>query len=150
MRVLRAYLSGWINVNGHPDTWSVRDNMIITTGLPVGFLRTDRMYENFVLDFEWMHIPPRPDAVGNSGLFVWADPVPAIGQGSFARAIEVQVLVNLEKKDAYTSHGDIFSIWGAKCVGETKPIAVSSGNRSRDTIQRSQISSRRELIGDIT
>lgn len=109
-------LDGWVNVNGWPETWRVQDEMIITTGQPVGFLRTTKMYENFILEFEWMHVPPKPDAVGNSGLFVWADPIPAQGQGSFARAIEVQVLVNLNVKDMYTSHGDIFSIWGAKCT----------------------------------
>jgi hypothetical protein len=38
----------------------------------------------------------------------------------FARAIEVQVLVNLNVKDKYTSHGDIFSIWGAKCEPDRK------------------------------
>jgi hypothetical protein len=108
-------LKGWVNVNCHPDTWYVKDDMIITTGKPMGFLRTEKMYENFILDFEWMHVPPRPDAVGNSGLFVWADPIPAQNQGVFARAIEVQVLVNLNQKDTYTSHGDIFSIHGADC-----------------------------------
>jgi hypothetical protein len=46
---------------------------------------------------------------------VWADPIPAVGT-PYTRGIEVQVLVNLEKKDAYTSHGDIFSIWGATCT----------------------------------
>jgi hypothetical protein len=108
-------LSGWVHVNDRKDTWSVRDGMIVTTGKPIGFLRTERQYENFVMEIEWRHMPPKPDAVGNSGIFVWADPTPALGQGYFARAIEVQVLVNLEQKDTYTSHGDIFSIWGAKC-----------------------------------
>ena len=35
-------------------------------------------------------------------------------------------------------------------VPETNPAAVSSGRRSSETIQRSQISSRRESMGDIT
>src|SRR6185295_18777542 len=64
--------------------------------------------------FEWMHVPSKPDAVGNSGFFVWADPLPSVGT-PFTRGIEVQVLVNLEKEGAYTSHGDIFSIHGATC-----------------------------------
>jgi Domain of Unknown Function (DUF1080) len=108
-------LTGWANVNGAPSTWSVKDNMIITTGKPTGYLRTAKQYENFILDFEWMHVPPTPDAVGNSGLFVWCDPLPAVGTG-YTRGIEVQVLVNLEKKDYYTSQGDLFSIWGAHCT----------------------------------
>ncbi len=106
-------LSGWHNVNCHPGTWLVKDGMIITTGFPTGYLRTDKQYENFVLEFDWMH--QNKDKVGNSGLFVWGDPVPAMGTG-YTRSIEVQVLVNLNVKDTYTSHGDLFSIWGAKCT----------------------------------
>jgi hypothetical protein len=108
-------LTGWVNVNCAPGTFYVKDGMIITTGVPTGYLRTAKQYENFIAEFDWMHVPPRPDAVGNSGFFVWCDPLPAVGTG-YTRGIEVQVLVNLEKKDYYTSQGDIFSIWGATCV----------------------------------
>jgi hypothetical protein len=95
--------------------------MVITTGKPTGYLRTEKQYENFVADFEWMHLPEKPGAVGNSGFFVWADPIPAVGTG-YTRGIEVQVLVNLEYRDkktnaiTATSHGDLFSIWGAHCT----------------------------------
>src|ERR1700722_13924847 len=105
-------LTGWVNVNCAPGTFYVKDGEIITTGKPTGYLRTDKQYENFIAEFDWMHVPPKPDAVGNSGFFVWCDPIPAIGTG-YSRGIEVQVLVNLEKKDHYTSQGDLFSIWGA-------------------------------------
>jgi hypothetical protein len=105
-------LHGWVNVNCAPETFFVKDDMIITTGRPTGFLRTAKQYENFIMEFDWMHMNTKE--VGNSGLFVWGDPLPAQGSG-YTRGIEVQVLVNLEKEDAYTSHGDIFSIWGARC-----------------------------------
>src|SRR5438132_3345225 len=36
-------LSGWVNVNGAPDTWEVRDGMIVCSGAPCGFLRTTQM-----------------------------------------------------------------------------------------------------------
>jgi Domain of Unknown Function (DUF1080) len=113
-------LKGWVRVNTAPKTFYVKDNEIITTGVPTGYLRTDKMYENFIMEFEWKHIPPNPKAVGNSGLFVWCDPLPALGTG-YSRAIEVQVLVNLTWKDekgavTASSHGDLFSIHGAKCV----------------------------------
>ncbi|HLW67956.1 MAG TPA: family 16 glycoside hydrolase [Gemmataceae bacterium] len=113
-------LTGWVNVNCHPDTFFVKDGMVITTGKPTGYLRTEKQYENFIADFEWMHVPPKPGAVGNSGFFVWADPIPAIGTG-YTRGIEVQVLVNLTYKNkkgeiTATSQGDLFSIWGATCV----------------------------------
>jgi len=105
-------LTGWVNVNCDPSTFFVKDGMVVTTGKPIGFLRTDKQYENFILEFDWMH--QNKEKVGNSGLFVWGDPIPAKGTG-YTRGIEVQVLVNLNVKDKYTSHGDLFSIWGAKC-----------------------------------
>lgn len=113
-------LTGWFNVNCHPSTFYVKDGMIITTGKPTGYLRTEKQYENFIAEFEWMHLPEE-GKVGNSGFFVWCDPIPAIGTG-YSRGIEVQVLVNLNWTDKKTgavtasSHGDLFSIWGATCV----------------------------------
>jgi len=104
-------LSGWVNVNCAPGTFFVKGNEIITTGKPTGFLRTDRQYENFVLEVDWMHVNTKE--VGNSGIFIWGDPLPAPGT-PYTRGIEVQVLVNYET-DWATSHGDVFSIWGARC-----------------------------------
>ncbi len=113
-------LTGWVNVNCAPGTFFVKDGEIITTGKPTGYLRTEKQYENFIAEFDWMHVPPKPGAVGNSGFFVWADPLPAVGTG-YTRGIEVQVLVNLTYKNkkgeiTATSQGDLFSIWGATCV----------------------------------
>lgn len=105
-------LTGWVNVDCHPSTFYVKDGEIITTGQPTGYLRTEKQYENFELELEWMH--ENKTEVGNSGLFVWADPLPAVGTG-YSRAIEVQVLVNLETASA-TSHGDVFAIRGATCT----------------------------------
>jgi hypothetical protein len=112
-------LKGWVNVNCAPDTFYAKDNEIITTGKPTGYLRTEKQYENFIAEFDWMHVPPKPGVVGNSGFFVWADPVPAVGTG-YTRGIEVQALVNHTYKNkkgeiTATSQGDIFSIWGAHC-----------------------------------
>lgn len=104
-------LTGWVNVNCGPKTFTVQDDCVVTDGRPTGFLRTEKQYENFVLEMDWMHTNTK--AVGNSGLFVWGDPLPAVGTG-YTRGIEVQVLVNYET-DWATSHGDLFSIWGAKC-----------------------------------
>ena len=101
-------LTGWHNINCAPTTWTVKDGAIYSTGAPICELRTERMYENFVLDVEWMHLTPK----GNAGVFIWADPLPARGQ-PFLRAIEVQVLDGRETPN-YTSHGDIFPIHGAK------------------------------------
>jgi len=101
-------LEGWVNVNGAPGTWTVRDGMIVCSGKPNGMLRTARMFENFVLDFDWRHTVPG----GNAGLFVWADALPARGV-PYPRSIEVQVMDGRETEN-WTSHGDVFSIHGAR------------------------------------
>jgi hypothetical protein len=102
-----ASLKGWVNINCAPDTFSVRDGMIASTGVPICEIRTERMYENFVLDLEYQHQKP----MGNAGVFIWADALPARGQ-PFLRAIEVQVLDG-RNSETYTSHGDVFAIHGA-------------------------------------
>jgi hypothetical protein len=100
-------LTGWVNVNCAPNTFTVSDSMIVSTGVPTGLLRTEKMYENFELELEWRHMK----ANGNAGLFVWSDAITAPGT-PFARAIEVQILDG-RNSETYTSHGDVFSIHGA-------------------------------------
>ena len=100
-------LDGWTIVNGDKTTWTAKDNMLVTTGKPTGVLRTNKMYENFILELDWRHMVEN----GNAGLFVWSDPIPAVGV-PFTRSIEVQIMDGKEL-DWYTTHGDIFSIWGA-------------------------------------
>ena len=77
-------LSGWVNINCAPDTFTVKDGVIHSTGAPICEIRTERMYENFVLDVEWMHLKPK----GNAGVFIWSDALPARGR-PFLRAGEV-------------------------------------------------------------
>ncbi|NIP23518.1 MAG: DUF1080 domain-containing protein [Phycisphaerae bacterium] len=100
-------LDGWVNVNCAPETWTVRDEMIVCTGIPTGVLRTKRHYENYILELEWRHMKKG----GNAGLFIHSDPVTAPGQ-PFTRSIEVQILDGRNSEN-YTSHGDIFAIHGA-------------------------------------
>ena len=100
-------LQGWVSVACAPETWSVRDGLIHSTGKPICELRTDRMYENFILELEYKHLEPG----GNAGLFVWGDALTARGQ-PFVRAIEIQILDG-RNGDNYTSHGDVFAIHGA-------------------------------------
>ena len=96
-----------MNINCAPDTFGVRDGVITSTGAPICEIRTERMYENFVLELEYQHLKP----MGNAGVFIWADALPARGQ-PFLRAIEVQVLDG-RNSETYTSHGDVFAIHGA-------------------------------------
>jgi cyanophycinase len=100
-------LSGWVNVNCAPETFTAKDDMIVTTGVPTGVMRTERQYENFILELDWRHLKPG----GNAGLFVWSEAITSRGV-PFARAIEVQVLDG-RNTESYTSHGDIFSIHGS-------------------------------------
>lgn len=101
-------LSGWVPVQVAPNTFTVRDGIIVSTGVPTGVMRTHRQYENFELELEWKHIVPG----GNAGLFVWSAPITAVGQ-PFTKSIEVQILDG-RNTESYTSHGDIFSIHGAR------------------------------------
>lgn len=110
-------LAGWVPVNVHPSTFTVKDGMIVSTGVPTGVMRTDRMYENFVVEMEWKHLVPG----GNAGLFVWGDGVTAPGT-PFARGIEVQILdegyftPEARKRGYATGQGDVFAIHGATMV----------------------------------
>lgn len=114
-------LSGWVNVNTDPDTWSVRDGMLICKGKPIGVMRSDRQYENFILHVEWMHMEPG----GNSGVFLWSDAKP-VPEKRLPLGLEVQMLElewpNLHRDKqgnpqpvAYV-HGELFGANGLEIV----------------------------------
>jgi len=111
-------LTGWINVNTAEDTWSVRDGLLVCTGKPIGVMRSEKQYENFLLHIEWRHM----EAGGNSGVFVWSEGTVPEGR-QLPKGVETQMLeldwVNLHKdKDgnpqpiAYV-HGELFGANGA-------------------------------------
>jgi len=114
-------LSGWVNVNTDKDTWSVRDGLLVCTGHPIGVMRTDKQYENFILHIEWMHM----EAGGNSGTFIWSEGTVPEGK-RLPKGLEVQMLeldwVNQHKQDdgtlppiAYV-HGEVFGANGLNTV----------------------------------
>jgi len=123
-------LSHWVNVNcAEGKTFTTvpdedqRDHWILhCSGKPTGILRSARRYENFIVELDWRHM----NDPGNAGFFVWADPLPALG-GPFTRSIEVQIC-NLGNGDWFTSHGDLFPIWGAEMTPD--PRFRISGSRS--------------------
>jgi hypothetical protein len=128
-------LEGWVNANCAPETWSIKDGVISCTGFPTGALRTERQYENFILEAEWRHL----NEGGNSGIFVWGTPISAPGV-PFLRGIEVQVLDHGYMKHAdptkprwFTTHGDVFPIHGATM----QPHGQHSGMRSFPNEERS-------------
>jgi hypothetical protein len=100
-------LNGWVNVNCAPSTFKVQGGIIVCSGIPTGVMRTEKQYENFILELEWRHIKPK----GNAGLFVWSDAITSRGV-PFTRSVEVQILDGRNTEN-YTSHGDVFSIHGA-------------------------------------
>jgi len=110
----------WKNVNTDPDTWHVEKDLLICTGKPIGVMRSEKQYENFILHVEWMHM----EAGGNSGTFVWSNATPPDG-GRLPNGVEVQMLelewVNLNKRDGVTPpiayvHGELFGVGGVTTV----------------------------------
>ena len=63
-------------------------------------MRTEKMYENFILELEWKHMQQG----GNAGLFIYSDAITAPGV-PFTRSVEVQIMDG--------DHGDMFAIHGA-------------------------------------
>jgi hypothetical protein len=113
-------LSGWVNVNTNPDTWSVRDGRLVCSGRPIGVMRSEKQYENFVLHVEWMHVEPG----GNSGVFLWSNARPR-EDDRLPDGVEVQMLeldwVKLNTREgkvppiAYV-HGELFGVGGVTIV----------------------------------
>jgi len=129
-------LSGWVNVNTAKDTWSVRDGLLVCTGHPIGVMRTNRQYENFILHIEWRHI----EAGGNSGTFLWSEGTVPEGK-QLPKGLEVQMLeldwVNQHKRDdgtlppiAYV-HGEVFGANGLETVPDNP-----RGSRSKSIENR--------------
>ena len=96
-------LTGWIDVNTSPETWSVKDGLLVCTGKPIGVMRSDRQYENFILEIEWRHMEPG----GNSGVFLWCDAIPD-ARNRLPKGMEVQMLeldwVNQHKRKDGSFH----------------------------------------------
>ncbi len=124
-------LTGWVLTNTPPETWSVKDNMLVCTGKPIGEIRTERMFHNFELELEWRHMVPG----GNAGVFIWADDITSRGV-PFHRGIEVQVLENAYgNTQSHTTHGDIFPIHGATM---TPVNGRGGGSRAFPTEERAK------------
>ena len=113
-------LTGWVNVNTAEDTWRVKDGILVCSGLPIGVMRSQKQYENFVMHVEWMHMEPG----GNSGMFLWSGARPNPDK-RLPDGVEVQMLElewpNLHKRDGVTPplayvHGELFGVGGVKTI----------------------------------
>ncbi len=130
-------LSGWVPVNTASDTWMVRDGLLICSGHPIGVMRSEKQYENFILHIEWRHMEPG----GNSGVFVWSNAQPVPGK-RLPDGVEVQMLeldwINLNMRDgkkppvAYV-HGELFGVNGVETVPDNP-----RGRRSKSIENRAK------------
>ena len=129
-------LSGWVNVNTAEDTWTVRDGLLVCSGNPIGVMRSEETFENFILHIEWRHM----EAGGNSGVFVWSEGTVAEGK-RLPKGVEVQMLeldwVNQHRSKsgefppiAYV-HGELFGANGATTVPDNP-----RGDRSKSIENR--------------
>ena len=110
-------LSGWVDVNTAEDTWSVKDGLLVCKGLPIGVMRTEKQYENFLLHIEWRHMQPG----GNSGVFAWSEGTVPEGR-RLPKGMEIQMLElewpNLNREQDGTPrpiayvHGELFGANG--------------------------------------
>jgi hypothetical protein len=122
-------------VNGNADTWMWKDEVLASTGLPIGVLRTRQKYTNFELLIEWRHLR----SAGNSGVFVWVpdQALSGLKPGVLpGYGIEIQMLDHGfrdqyektgKKGDWFTTHGDVFAVGKSKLT----PFAPVSPNGSR-------------------
>ena len=109
----------WLQVNTEKNTWQINGNELVCSGQPIGVIRSEKKYDNFILHIEWKHM----EAGGNSGTFVWSDAVP--GENRLPNGVEVQMLeldwVNLnlrngEKPPVAYVHGELFGVGGVEIV----------------------------------
>jgi len=124
----------WIQVNTEAETWKVKGDELICSGLPIGVIRSENTYENFLLHIEWKHM----ESGGNSGTFVWSNAEP--GDNRLPNGVEVQMLelewVNLNTRDGKTPplayvHGEIFGVGGVETVPDNP-----RGSRSKSVENR--------------
>jgi hypothetical protein len=127
-------LTGWVNVNTDPDTWTVKDGLLVCSGLPIGVMRSEKQYENFILHIEWRHMK----AGGNSGVFVWSEGLVPPGR-RLPKGMEVQMLeldwVNLNRtKDGEPQHVGYISgeLFGAGGLTATPDNPRGSRSMSRE------------------
>ena len=128
-------LTGWVNVNTDEDTWYVKDGLLVCKGMPIGVMRSDRQYENFLLHVEWMHM----EAGGNSGVFAWSEGQVPEGK-NLPSGMEIQMLeldwVNQNVRNGVTPpiayvHGELFGAGDMKTTPDNP-----RGSRSKSLENR--------------
>jgi len=124
----------WVQINTEKETWQQKGKELHCSGMPIGVIRSQRQYKNFILHVEWKHL----EAGGNSGTFVWSDAKPK--KNRLPNGVEIQMLeldwVKLNKRDgkeppiAYV-HGEVFGVGGTKITPDNP-----RGKRSKSVENR--------------
>jgi len=126
--VVQGNSVNWFQVNTEPETWRVENDILVCTGLPIGVIRSEKEYKNFIMHIEWRHM----EAGGNSGTFVWSNAEP--GDNRLPDGVEVQMLEldwvnqnarNGEKPPIAYVHGELFGVGGVEIVPDN-PRGVRS------------------------
>jgi hypothetical protein len=126
-------LTGWVDVNTSPETWKAVDGLLVCTGKPIGVMRSEKQYENFILHIEWRHMEPG----GNSGVFVWSEGTTPPGR-RLPKGMEVQMLelewINLHPKNGEPNHTGYVSgeLFGAGGLTATPDNPRGSRSMSRE------------------
>jgi hypothetical protein len=92
------------------EAWRLQNGMIACTGQPNGFLRSKKIYRNFILRADWRFqkgwIPkPGGDEWPNAGFFILAGPI----QNGWPASLEVQ--------GYFGEAGSLFGVRGGKITG---------------------------------
>lgn len=125
----------WIDVNTSDTSWYKKGDTLVGKGWPIGVVRSEKMYQNFIMHVEWRHL----EKGGNSGIFVWCDAKPE-DHNRLPSGVEVQMLeldwVNQHKQNGETPpiayvHGELFG------AGKTRTIPDNPrGERSKSIENR--------------
>lgn len=111
-------LDGWKpflpNGEDPKGTWSVKDGVLVCAGQPIGYLRTEKTYENFELEVEWRFDPEK--GPGNSGVLLRVQPPDEV----WPKSIEAQL-----------HSGNAGDIWNIGEFPMTATPARTEGRRTR-------------------
>jgi hypothetical protein len=107
----------WIPEGAPPDTWSVKDGVIMCKGQPHGYIRTKKEYTNYIFKVEWHYksegAPPNP----NSGVLLNIVPP----HKTWPKCVEVQ-LMNPEAGSIFALEGGVVKGAIEKLKGKAKPM----------------------------
>ena len=99
----------WTVEGSAPGTWSVKDGVIVCTGEPLGFLRSKKVYRDFIFRAEWRFQKEgwkeQPPRYPNAGYFIHAGAI----EDNWPRSLEIQ--------GHYGEAGSLFGVRGGKVSG---------------------------------